>query len=178
MRLYAPAQAILLAPKRMSVRKDVAMANKSDTDWMISALEGICAGLENSGNKSEGQIEVELKAAAAAAEAIIERSVPQTERNVWRSALHDACESEPVANPPSEGNGTAKQNAPQCANCCTPLTAENTQIAAPCIHGCSAQFCTATCRRRGAREHRKQCTAIERKALLKKIGLTCDEDLF
>ncbi len=36
-----------------------------DADWLISAFEGLCKQLEDSGSKSEAQIEAELQAAKA-----------------------------------------------------------------------------------------------------------------
>ncbi|KAI0559903.1 hypothetical protein FGB62_131g023 [Gracilaria domingensis] len=47
-----------------------------------------------------------------------------------------------------------------------------------CIHGCGHLFHSARCRRQNSQAHAHHCAALQRKEVLKRIGLPVDPELF
>ncbi len=154
-----------------------------DADWLISALEGICKQLEDSGSKSEAQIEAELQAAKATVKSAIEQTVDPEDREVWKTELERLTGDTASAKPKIEGAGEKRTEAgnpaDSCCNCGKPLKRSDGKASLiNCIHGCDAAYCSASCRRGQNRTHRPHCEALRRKSLLKQLGLSEGDELF
>lgn len=169
--------------------------NSSEADSLISALESLCARVQNVAEKQPENVESELEAAMAIAGAAISKAMPGEEKAPWLAELDEIQESKSKSTPagstrPDKAGSSAKQPeghegaaTPQSTSICRcdglpTIGAGDANRGVPCIHGCRQRFCSAACRRQKAREHRERCDALVKKALLKRVGLGGDEELF
>lgn len=146
------------------------MADNDDSSQLISALEALCAQLEDSAGKTEEQLEAELSAAVQTTKSVIEQCVPATERAQWETELGSM--SEAVSERPVRDD-TVRDEAPGCAGC-----GEQFATAVRCIHDCDVTYCSAKCRKGHVRKHKLDCEALKRKALLRKLDIAHSDELF
>lgn len=139
---------------------------------LISALESLCAQLEDNTSKSEEQIEAELAAAFKTTKSVIQQCLPNDdERAKWDDELVDL-----IGNVAKHGDEPLKSKSNKtCAGCRKQIDLKSVAL---CIHGCGVAYCAAKCRKADVAHHKQSCEALKRKALLKKLDIPQSDELF
>lgn len=170
---------------------------ESRTGEAIEDLENLCQSIEAAISKTPEHVESQLHTAGATTEQIIAALIPDRQRAVWLAELSrivgdsavESCEERTEGLQPG-GQAEAVDESHRGFNerecLCDQLKigpppnagAHATGGAVGCIHGCGQQFCSASCRRKQVKSHNRVCSAIARKALLKRIGIAADDELF
>lgn len=158
---------------------------KRDATELVGLLESLSESIQDAMAKTPAEVETELDRAGATVQQVISRAVPESEREAWLAELQGitsgarATKAGSSAGPERGSVGVTEK---KC--CCDDVrngTKERDGEELPfveCIHGCGLRFCTATCRKKQLRGHCRACPAIAKKALLRRMGITSDAELF
>lgn len=158
----------------------------ANLNTVISSLELLSSSLQETADHEPANIDSKLRDVALQASRIITTALPSDQQAAWLSELDSLagphCPQEARVHPENQRHGAegthsgAKKRALSCR--CDTKGAHGEQRAAECIHGCGALFCSAACRKQIAREHARVCSALERRRLLRGLGLSGGDELF
>lgn len=139
--------------------------------------------MQTAAEKHPDRVDTELTAAMGTASDVISQAIPEGEQHKWLQELENLKSDQHntgnnAADKASAGQQAGIDNVWSSDINCRCDSMQPGEDGVMCIHGCERRFCSATCRKKQAREHRTVCDALVRKALLKKIGLMRDPELF
>lgn len=152
---------------------------------LISSLESLCSSLQETASHNPTNLDSKLGDAASQASRIIKSTFPPEQQATWLSELKSLTDvtpqrgseihSESQKSPEDETRSDAKDEL-SCG--CDAPDSRSKERLAECIYGCGALFCSPTCRKKNARGHARVCSVLERKKILRSLGLAADEELF
>lgn len=162
---------------------------KQNSAQIVASLESLCKSLQEAMSTNPAEVEPELARAGVTVEQIIKDAVPNDERESWLAELNHLTGGS-GAEKSGSVEGHERSNAGTEADCFCDQVRKNMDETSrtdadsrqmgyvECIHGCGKRFCSATCRKKQIRGHSRVCSSIARKALLRRIGITGDDELF
>lgn len=158
-----------------------------ELDRVIAELEALTARLESA---PPSRVENELSEVSAASSELIRQALAPDEGAAWQKLLDDALQRDSAADGSVSSDDHVKEKTnivslthfgaflestenDKCNRCQRKL---KTGCGKLCIHGCSAVYCTVDCRKKSHREHVSKCKALEKRILMKSIGLSSNSD--
>lgn len=161
----------------------------NELDALIEAAERAADTLEASIAKSKNT-KPDLDSAVSAAANLV-KSLPASEQAEWSSRLGNALQADEnhVAaynDKPPNAEEKSKPCSSQADTCCecgkrqeeVCENQESTMKWVECPRQCGAKFCGQACKRKGLKNHSLSCVELRRRAIMKKIGVGEQEEVF
>lgn len=134
----------------------------------INCLQALVSGLQLSVERDPENLDDALAGVAHTTSKVISSALPPAHRDKWLAEMETITSvKQKTRDIPPRG-----QESHEC--CCQKEFAPHKFVT--CYHGCDTRFCSASCRKKMAREHAKVCAALSRKRLLRKMGLPVAND--
>lgn len=159
---------------------------EADISDLISTLERIAADVQSTTVNRPDCVVDELDSAITTTTDIITKALPPEQCERWLTELTSLKSASPSA-VASSSFGRTGSTTEHKASCNCPITCPQLRVSEAtlpsehhvrCIHGCGVVFCSATCRKKKARDHRPNCEALQRKKILSSLGLNAQPELF
>lgn len=154
-----------------------------DAQALIHLLEAIADNVKEATTKDQDNLDEKLDEAIATTSKIIQKVLPSGAQSEWLSDLSTITQTHQPHTKPSSAmsNDVNLLDDDSTCNCPAPLSSfpsGTDSKSVQCLHECGVYFCSATCRKRGMKTHRKACTALARKKIMSQIGLSVQPELF
>lgn len=160
--------------------------NADPIDSLIDILQQLATDVKSATEETPQDIEQVLERAKNTTSNVISNTLPQGQSHQWLSELSSLFDTTNNTNSCTCAALRAQQqrtiptikSKPNSTKSSTSDITSTAQSGVSCIYGCAYKFCSANCRRLQARQHAALCPTLQRKKVLKKIGLQPDHELF